>query len=165
MRQTLTAYVGVITKGTPQTLKLPLFEYGVKGRFRIFVFPCLLWDISIVKSLFTNELYHSRYSQIGAYEYFNAHLRPLATYPALRSEVYQMFREVGNTVIVIKAFEDILVRKKNEEYFCIISFLFLSWRTDGVFFLIFWFSLLIVYFSTDARANFYPNSSWTIGTS
>ncbi|KAJ3017098.1 Cytoplasmic FMR1-interacting protein 2, partial [Thoreauomyces humboldtii] len=74
IRDTLAAYISVIAKGTPQTMKLPLFEYGTAGTF----------------------------------EYFAAHLRPLLLYPALKSEVLQAFREVGNAVLTVKILEDLL---------------------------------------------------------
>ncbi|TPX72953.1 hypothetical protein SpCBS45565_g00163 [Spizellomyces sp. 'palustris'] len=74
VKNTMTAYIGVISKGTPQTMKLPLFEYGTAGTF----------------------------------EYFAAHLKPLITYPALKSDVLQAFREAGNTVLTVKFLEDVL---------------------------------------------------------
>ncbi|KAJ3145710.1 Cytoplasmic FMR1-interacting protein 2 [Geranomyces variabilis] len=74
IKDTIAAYIGVIAKGTPQTMKLPLFEYGTAGTF----------------------------------EYFSAHLRPLILYQALKSEVLQAFREVGNAVLVVKMLEDAL---------------------------------------------------------
>ncbi|KAI9101038.1 cytoplasmic fragile-X interacting family-domain-containing protein [Phlyctochytrium arcticum] len=74
IKHTMTAYIGVISKGTPQTMKLPLFEYGTAGTF----------------------------------EYFNAHLKPLVTYPSLKSDVLQSFREVGNIVLCVKMFEDVI---------------------------------------------------------
>ncbi|TPX53931.1 hypothetical protein PhCBS80983_g06110 [Powellomyces hirtus] len=74
IKDTIAAYIGVIAKGTPQTMKLPLFEYGTAGTF----------------------------------EYFAAHLRPLISYAALKSDVLQAFREVGNAVLTVKIFEDIM---------------------------------------------------------
>ncbi|KAJ3036755.1 Cytoplasmic FMR1-interacting protein 2 [Rhizophlyctis rosea] len=82
IRQTMTAYIRVIQKGTPHTLKLPLFEYGTAGSF----------------------------------EYFAAHLKPLATYPDLKSEVLQAFREVGNIVASVRLFEDVLTVNRTRTY-------------------------------------------------
>ncbi|KAJ3182845.1 Cytoplasmic FMR1-interacting protein 2 [Gaertneriomyces sp. JEL0708] len=36
VKNTMTAYINVISKGTPQTMKLPLFEYGTSGTFEYF---------------------------------------------------------------------------------------------------------------------------------
>ncbi|RKO85135.1 cytoplasmic FMR1-interacting [Blyttiomyces helicus] len=36
IKHTMTAYINVIQKGTPQGLKLPLFEYGTAGTFEYF---------------------------------------------------------------------------------------------------------------------------------
>lgn len=47
---------------------------------------------------------------LGTFEYFAAHLKPLITYPALKSDVLQAFREVGNVVLTVKALEDVLVK-------------------------------------------------------
>ena len=52
----------------------------------------------------------------GSFEYFAAHLKPLATYRDLKSEVLQAFREVGNVVIVVKIVEDILVH-----FYCLVG--------------------------------------------
>ncbi|KAI8818565.1 cytoplasmic fragile-X interacting family-domain-containing protein [Fimicolochytrium jonesii] len=71
---TLSAYIREIAKGTPQALKLPLFEYGTAGTF----------------------------------EYFAAHLKPLLSYAALKSDVLQSFRKVGNAVVIVKFLEDVL---------------------------------------------------------
>ena len=45
---------------------------------------------------------------LGTFEYFSAHLRPLIQYPALKSDVLQAFREVGNVVLIVKMLEDVL---------------------------------------------------------
>ncbi|KAJ3281602.1 Cytoplasmic FMR1-interacting protein 2, partial [Borealophlyctis nickersoniae] len=74
MKHTMTTYIRVIQKGTPQTLTLPLFEYGTQGN----------------------------------YDYFAAHLKPLIGYRDLKSEVLQAFREVGNIVLIVRRFEDVL---------------------------------------------------------
>ncbi|KCV67791.1 hypothetical protein H696_05733 [Fonticula alba] len=42
------------------------------------------------------------YGVTGSYEYFFELLRPVITYGALRTEVFQVFREIGNTIIVLQ---------------------------------------------------------------
>ncbi|KAJ3384847.1 Cytoplasmic FMR1-interacting protein 2 [Lobulomyces angularis] len=71
--ETLSDYIYAIQKGTPTTLKLPIFEYGAAG----------------------------------AFEYFNAHFKPLIHYKDLKSEVLQTFREIGNSILVVRALQNV----------------------------------------------------------
>lgn len=48
------------------------------------------------------------YGPKGTYDYFQAILRPVLTYPELQTEVFQAFREIGNTILAVRMIEDAL---------------------------------------------------------
>ena len=86
----MSAYINVIQKGTPPDLKLPLFEYGTSGT----IIPHI---ISIPNDL------------IATFDYIMIQLKSLVTYRDLHSEVLQAFREVGNSIVSVRALEDVMV--------------------------------------------------------
>ncbi|KAI9357327.1 cytoplasmic fragile-X interacting family-domain-containing protein [Zopfochytrium polystomum] len=48
------------------------------------------------------------YGSEGAYDFFTAHLKPLLNYKYLHSEIFQGFREVGNSILAAKMLSDAL---------------------------------------------------------
>jgi hypothetical protein len=89
----MSAYINVIQKGTPPDLKLPLFEYGTSGK--IFI-------------LFSH--FQTIYTTISAtFDFIMIQLKSLVTYRDLHSEVLQAFREVGNSIVSVRALEDVMV--------------------------------------------------------
>lgn len=106
VKDTIAAYIGVIAKGTPQTMKLPLFEYGTAGESPSQPYPSN-------HDSYSKSRFYPVSHEPGTFEYFSAHLRPLIQYPALKSDVLQAFREVGNAVLVVKILEDVLAMEDN----------------------------------------------------
>lgn len=46
------------------------------------------------------------YGSKGTFEYFNAMFKPLISYNELKGEVGQIFREIGNTILLVKCLQD-----------------------------------------------------------
>jgi cytoplasmic FMR1 interacting protein len=53
------------------------------------------------------------YGVKGSFEYFQAILKPLLTYRDLKSEVFQAFREFGNTFLVVDNLEKALLMEES----------------------------------------------------
>jgi len=49
------------------------------------------------------------YGMIGSFDYFLAHLKPIASMENLSSEIFQSFREIGNCFVLVKMIDDIIV--------------------------------------------------------
>lgn len=45
------------------------------------------------------------YGTKGTFEYFQAILKPILTYQALKSDVLQIMKEIGNSIALIKSLE------------------------------------------------------------
>ena len=72
-------------EGMPQKCKLPFYQYGSKG--------------SYLYSQKQTLCYFSVFSTVGVFGFYIAQLAPVIQYKDLRTEVFQSFKEFGNSVI------------------------------------------------------------------
>jgi len=92
-------------RGFPPSTKLPLFLYKVTGNFFSFSF----FLFSFLSFFFFHYNIYLTISLSGSYEYFYAKLKPLLTYRDLKTEVFQAFREFGNTLCFVYCLDKVMV--------------------------------------------------------
>lgn len=106
-------YIEALMKGMPKEIKNPGFMYGTDGALALLVRTFGWMEdtvVSISWHIMTLQTHTvcSAHTHTGIFSFYLALLRPLLQYSDLNTEVNQVFRIIGNTLVLVQMMEHAL---------------------------------------------------------